>query len=55
MATRITASLSGGFVFEPKHYDVMNGDQYRNYASELLKSTNTTLTDFKFLDDSPNS
>lgn len=54
MATRITASLSGGFVLEPKHYDVMSGNQYRNYASELLSTTNTSLTEFKFLDDTPN-
>lgn len=54
MATRITASLSGGFSLEPNHYSMMDGDQYRTYASELLGTTNTVLTDFKFLNDQPN-
>ena len=49
MATRITANVSAGVVFEPKYISVMNADQYRSYASEMLKSTNTTLRDFKFL------
>ncbi|MBQ7662788.1 MAG: SusC/RagA family TonB-linked outer membrane protein [Prevotella sp.] len=55
MATRITASLSGGVTFEPKTFDVMNASQYRSYASDLLQTTNTTLTKFKFLDDSPSN
>jgi len=53
MATRITASLSGGVTLEPKTFDVMNAAQYRSYASDLLQTTNTTLLKFKFLDDSP--
>lgn len=55
MATRITASLSGGVTFEPKTFDVMNASQYRSYSSDLLQTTNTTLTKFKFLDDSPSN
>lgn len=55
MATRITASISGGVTFEPKTFDVMNASQYRSYASDLLQTTNTTLTKFKFLDDSPSN
>ena len=51
MATRITASLSGGVTFEPKFLSTMNAEQYRGYASELLKSTNTRLNAFKFLDE----
>jgi len=49
MATRITASISAGVTLEPKYLDMMNEDQYRSYASEMLQSTNTTLSTFKFL------
>jgi TonB-linked SusC/RagA family outer membrane protein len=53
MATRITASISAGVTLEPKYISTMDGDQYRSYASELLKTTNTTIRDFKFLNASP--
>lgn len=53
MATRITASLSAGVSFEPKFIDMMNASQYRGYASELLKSTGTTIRDFKWLNPDP--
>ena len=55
MATRITASLSGGVTFKPATFDVMNASQYRSYASDMLQTTNTTLKDFKFLNDSPSN
>ena len=51
MATRITATASAGVTMKPKYYSVMGAEEYRGYASELLKSTNTTLTSFKFLDE----
>ena len=51
MATRITASLSGGVTLEPKYISVMDAAGYRGYASELLKTTNTRLNSFKFLDE----
>jgi TonB-linked SusC/RagA family outer membrane protein len=51
MATRITATASVGVVTEPKYISVMDADQYRGYASELLSSTNTRLNSFKFLDE----
>ena len=54
MATRITANISAGVVLEPKYINVMNSEQYRSYASELLKSTNTTIREFKFLNEDPN-
>ena len=54
MATRITATLSAGVTLEPKHIDMMGAEQYRSYASELLRSTNTTVSDFKFLNEDPN-
>lgn len=53
MATRITASLSAGITLEPKFISMMDGNQYRNYASELLKTTNTTIREFKFLNEDP--
>lgn len=53
MATRITASISGGVVLEPKYIDMMNADQYKSYASDLLGTTNTLVTDFKFLNEDP--
>ena len=53
MATRITATLSAGVVMEPKHLSVMGAEQYRSYASELLKTTNTTNREFKFLNENP--
>jgi TonB-linked SusC/RagA family outer membrane protein len=53
MATRISATMSGGYIMKPKTIDVLNGDQYRGYASEMLKSVNTTMTSFKFLNEDP--
>ena len=54
MATRITATISGGVTLEPKFLRMMDAEQYRSYASELLKTTNTTVSDFKFLNEDPN-
>ncbi len=53
MATRITASASAGITLEPKYLSVMNASQYRSYASDLLKSTGTRLSDFQFLNENP--
>ena len=53
MATRITATISGGFTMEPKYMEMMDAEQYRNYASDMLSSTNTLLNKFKFLNDTP--
>lgn len=55
MATRITASVAAGVTFEPRFYDMMDAQGYRVYANELLKTTNTTIRDFNFLDDSPSN
>ncbi|UKK48571.1 SusC/RagA family TonB-linked outer membrane protein [Prevotella sp. E9-3] len=55
MATRITASLSAGVTFEPKYISMMSGDQYRGYASEMLKTTDTRLTNFRFLTENPSN
>ena len=49
LATRITANISAGVTTEPKYYDMMGAEQYRNYSSTLLKTVNTQRHDFKFL------
>ena len=54
LATRITAHVSAGVVMEPKYISTLDAEQYRSYASELLKSTNTTIQSFKFLNEDPN-
>lgn len=53
MATRITASLSAGVTTKPKFYDMMDASQYKSYASDLLSTTKTSITDFKFLNENP--
>ena len=53
MATRITATASAGVTMEPKYYSMMDADQYRSYASELLQSTGTRNSEFKFLNEDP--
>jgi len=53
MATRITASISAGVTFEPKFIDMMDATQYKSYASDLLQTTTTTITDFQFLNEDP--
>ncbi len=54
MATRITASASLGVTTLPKYIDMMDAEEYRGYASELLAGTGTRLQDFKFLTENPN-
>lgn len=53
MATRITASVSAGATLQPKFYDMMDATQYKSYASDMLSTTNTKMTSFKFLNDDP--
>ncbi len=53
MATRIDFKASVGVEFRPKTIDVMNAEEYRSYASQMLGSTNTKLTEFKFLNTDP--
>lgn len=54
MATRIDVNISGGVTTRPSTMDVMGADEYRSYASELLGTTSTKITDFKFLNPNPN-
>ena len=53
MATRITATLSAGVTMEPNYVSIMDAGQYRSYASEMLKTTNTTIRKFSFLNEDP--
>lgn len=54
LATRIEASVNVGFEMMPKQYSLMNGAQYKNYASGLMQTTGTTANSFKFLNADPN-
>lgn len=55
MATRIAATANVGIEFLPRQMKVMNGSQFKTYASDLLGTTNTKLQTFKFLRaDDPN-
>ena len=53
MTTKITATLSAGVTAEPKYYEMMDAEQYRSYASELLKGTGSRRQDFRFLNADP--
>lgn len=54
MATRISATVSAGVTQLPKFIDMMDAEQYRGYASEMLKTTDTKIREFKFLNADPN-
>lgn len=54
MATRIDVNISGGVELTPKTYDLMDASEYRALASQMLKTTDTKLTEFKFLNNDPN-
>lgn len=53
MATRIDFNAQFGVELTPNTMDVMNADEYRSYASQLLGSTSTKLNEFKFLATDP--
>lgn len=53
MATRIDLDLSAGVELTPKTYSLMDAGEYRTFASNLLGTTDTKLTDFKFLNTNP--
>ena len=53
MATKIDVSLGGTWELVPKHMDMMNAEQMRVYASELIGSTGTKTNSFKFLQTDP--
>ncbi|MBO4723880.1 MAG: SusC/RagA family TonB-linked outer membrane protein [Bacteroidaceae bacterium] len=54
MATKIDVNISGSYQTMPNLPSVMNEAQYRSYASELLGTTGTTLSTFKFLQSDTN-
>lgn len=49
MATKIDVSVAGEYKLMPKFPEMMNASQYRNYVSELLGTTGTKTSTFKFL------
>lgn len=54
MATKIDLSLAGNYQTLPKMPVMMDASQYRNYVSEMLKTTGTKMNEFKFLQEDPN-
>jgi len=54
MATRIDLDITGSFEQVPNLPQMMDATDYRYYASELLGTTGTKMTDFKFLKSDPN-
>ncbi len=55
MATKIDVNISGNYQTMPKFPLVMNENQYRGYASELLGSTGVKLPSYTFLDSNPDN
>ena len=54
MATKIDFSAAGSYEFKPKSPNMMNAEQYKIFASELIGSTGTKGNSFKFLQTDPN-
>ncbi len=54
MATKIDVSVGGTFESVQKLPDMMNGEQFRVYASEMIGTTGTKNNAFKFLQTDPN-
>ena len=55
LATKIDATVSAGITLLPKSLPVMSGSQFKTYASDLLKTTGTKLSEFQFLTSDPNN
>jgi TonB-linked SusC/RagA family outer membrane protein len=53
MTTKIDLTMNVGVEMVPNLPSVMNAAQYSTYAAELLGSTGTTLSEFKFLKEDP--
>ncbi len=54
MATRIDVSVGGSYELLPKLPSVMDAQQYRVYASELIGTTGSKSNSYKFLQTDPN-
>ena len=55
LATKIDATVSAGITLLPKSLPVMSGSQFKTYASDLLKTTGTNLSEFQFLTSDPSN
>lgn len=55
LATKIDATVSVGITLLPKSLPMMSGSQFKTYASDLLKTTGTNLSEFQFLTSDPNN
>ncbi|MBQ9362291.1 MAG: SusC/RagA family TonB-linked outer membrane protein [Bacteroidaceae bacterium] len=53
MATRIDVSVGGSYQLLPRQPEMMDAQQYRIYASELIGTTGTKSNNFKFLQTDP--
>ena len=53
MATRITANIYANVTLMPKLTDMMNSEEYRTYANEMIATMNTKKTNFNFLRTDP--
>lgn len=54
MATKIDVSIGGSYELLPTLPQMMNAEQFRIYASELIGTTGTKSNNFKFLQTDPN-
>lgn len=54
MATKIDLSIGGSYEMLPSLPSMMNSEQFRVYASELIGTTGTKSNSFKFLQTDPN-
>ena len=54
MATKIDVSIGGSYELLPKSIDVLGAEDYRLYASEMIRSTGTQVLSFPFLNIDPN-
>lgn len=55
LVTKIDATVSAGITLLPKSLPMMSGSQFKTYASDLLKTTGTNLSEFQFLTSDPNN
>ena len=54
MATKIDVTLGGKFMVQPTTATMMDANDYRTYATELLNSVTTSVNGMKFLVNDPN-
>jgi len=54
MATKIDVSIGGSYELAPKLPTMMNANDFRVYASELIGTTGTKANSYKFLQTDPN-